>query len=181
MGEARGNRFDDIKARLKEAMGNDEGDVDFESVKARLRESAERADQDIDADALIARAREAVGSVEGKVDAGKIRAWIDDVDRETVQGWMGEAKTAAASAAAFASAQGERLAERAPGVFDKVLGAAKEAIGDVTGNEGLTREGELQHLKGDIQSRYAETADAVVTKAEDVADAARAKREGSAG
>lgn len=176
MGDDQSGRFDEIKARLREAIGDGEGEVDFESIKARLRESAERAGRDVDADALIARAREAIGSVEGKVNAGAIRSWIDEVDRDTIQGWMGDAKAAAAGAATIAAAQGERLAERAPGAFDKVIGAAKEAIGDFTGKQDLAREGELQHLKGDIESRFAEAE----TDAKDAADAARAKLDGSA-
>lgn len=176
MSDAESGRFDAIKARLREAVGDGEGEVDFESIKARLRESAERAGHDVDADALIARVRDAIGSVEGKVNAGAIRSWIDEVDRDTVQGWMGDARTAAAGAASFAATQRERLAERAPGAFDKVIGAAKEAIGDFTGKQDLAREGELQLLKGDIESRFAEAE----ADAKDMGDAARAKLEGNA-
>lgn len=177
MSDAESGRFEEIKSRLREAVGDGEGEIDFESIKARLRASAERAGQDVDVDAFVARAREAVGSVEGKVNAGAIRSWIDDVDRDTIQGWMGGAKSAAAGAAAFAAAKGEKLAERAPGAFDKVIGAAKEAIGDFTGKQDLAREGELQHLKGDIESRFAEAE----TEATNAADAARAKPDGTAG
>ncbi len=173
-GDQRG-RFDEIKARLREAVGDGEGEVDFESIKARLRESAERAGHDVDADALIARAREAIGSVEGKVNAGAIRSWIDEVDRDTIQSWMGDAKAATAGAATIAAAQGEKLAEWAPGTFDKVVGVAKEALGDFTGNRDLAREGELQHLKGDIESRFA----GAETDVKGAADAARSNQDGS--
>lgn len=176
MSDAQGGRFEEIKARLRETVSDSEGEVDVESVMARLRETVAKAGNEIDADAFVARAREAIGGVEGKVNAESIRAWIDDVDRDAIQGWMGEAKAVASGAAAFAAAQAERLAERAPGALDKVVGVAKGALGDLTGNQDLAREGELQHLKGDIESRFAETE----TDAKDAADAARAKLEGNA-
>lgn len=176
MSDPQGGRFDDIKTRLRDAVGDSQGDIDVESVMARMRETVERAGHDVDADAIIARAREAIGSVEGKVNADSIRAWIDDVDRDTIQSRMGEAKAAASGAAAFAAAQAGRLAERAPGAFDKVVGVAKEALGDFTGNQNLAREGELQHLKGDIESRFAETE----VDVKDAADAARSKLDDSA-
>ena len=172
MSDAQGGRFEEIKARLRETVSDSEGEVDVESVMARLRETVAKAGNEVDADAVVARAREAIGGVEGKVNAESIRAWIDDVDRDAIQGWMGEAKAVASGAAAFAAAQ----AERAPGALDKVVGVAKGALGDLTGNQDLAREGELQHLKGDIESRFAETE----TDAKDAADAARAKLEGNA-
>ena len=181
MSHSWGGRIDDIKARLKEAVGDANGDVDFETVMARARESVGKAGSDVDAEALIARVRDAVGNVESKVDADKIRQWVDDVDREKVRGWLDEARTSTASAASFVGEQGERLADRAPGAFDKVVGVAKEAIGDFTGNEELARSGELQHLRGAIESRFSTATDGVAAEAADATDAVKTKREGSAG
>jgi uncharacterized protein YjbJ (UPF0337 family) len=164
MSDSRSDRFDELKTRLSEAIGDRDGDVDLDAVLSRIRETVGRAGSDIDTDALIARVKDAAGTAEGKVDAGKIRQWVDDVDRERLQGWFSEAKSAAAGAAAFAGSQTERLSERAPGAVDKVIGAAKEAMGDLLGNEVLARAGELQHLKGGIEARFAEAGDAAASR-----------------
>jgi uncharacterized protein YjbJ (UPF0337 family) len=159
MSDSWSGRIDEIKARLKETVGGADGEVDVDSVMRGLREAVSQAGSNVDADALVARAREAVGAVEGKVDADKLKQWIDDVDTDKLRGWLTEGKTMAAGAAAAATAHGERLAEDAPGAFDKVVGAAKEKLGDLTGNEDLAREGELEQLKGEIKERYADASE----------------------
>jgi uncharacterized protein YjbJ (UPF0337 family) len=178
MSDSGSGRFDDIKTRLKEALGDADGEVDLDTIVARVRESVDRTGGEIDADALVARVKAAAGTIEGKADADKIRQWIDEVDRDKLQGWLEGAKSVTAGAAAFAGAQGERLADRAPGAFDKVVGVAKEALGDFIGNEGMAREGELQHLKGDIEERFANAADEAGTKAKGAVDEVRASTEG---
>lgn len=173
-------RFDDIKARMKEAVGDSDGEIDLDTVMARVRENVARAGSDLDAETIVARAKDAVGAVEGKVNAGTIRQWIDDVDRDKVQGWVDEARTASAGAASFLGTQGERLAERAPGAIDKVVGVAKEAFGDFARNEDLARQGELQHLKGDIEARFADAADRVDNEGAAAGDAMTSGRKDSA-
>ncbi len=179
MSDLRRGRFDDIKSRLKEALGDSDGDVNLDTIVARVRESVDRTGGEIDAEALVARVKVAADTIEGKADGDKIRQWIDEVDRDRLQGWLDGAKTATASAASFAGTQGERLADRAPGAFDKVVGVAKEALGDFIGNEGMAREGELQHLKGDIEGRFANATVAAGPEAKGAADEARANTEGT--
>jgi uncharacterized protein YjbJ (UPF0337 family) len=170
MSDSRSDRFDELKSRLSEAIGGKDGEVDLDAVVSRIRESVGKAGSDIDTDALIARVKDAAGNAEGKVDAGKIRQWVEDVDRERLQGWVSEAKATVAGAAAIAGAQAERLSERGPGAVDKVIGAAKEAMGDLLGNEELAREGELQHLKGGIEARFASAGDAAASVTAEAAD-----------
>ncbi|HET7602820.1 MAG TPA: CsbD family protein [Gemmatimonadales bacterium] len=181
MSDSRSDRIDELKTRLSEVIGERDGDVDLDAVVSRVRESVGKAGRDVDTDALIARVKDAAGTVEVKVDAGKIRQWVDDVDRATLQGRFDEAKSAAAGAAAFGGAQAERLSERAPGAMDKVIGAAKEALGDFLGNEELAREGELQHLKGGIEARYADAHGAPASPTAEASDAEDTSSEGEAG
>ncbi|MDQ3227690.1 MAG: CsbD family protein [Chloroflexota bacterium] len=175
MTDSWGTRFDQLKARMKDAVANTEGEIDADSVVTRLREAASQAGAEVDTEALKARVKEVVGKAEGKVDAEKLRRWIDDVDRDTLKGWLHDAKAMTTSAASAVETQGERLAEQAPGAVDKWLGMAKEKLGDLTGNEELAREGELEHLKGDIKERFASAADTVAAEVKDAPGGASAK------
>jgi uncharacterized protein YjbJ (UPF0337 family) len=171
MSDSRGGKFDDLKARLKDAVAGSEGDVDAEMLVSRVRDAIGKAGSDVDTDALMARVKDVAGKAEGTVDAEKLKQWVHEVDTEQLKSWLDEAKTMGAGAAAMAGAQGEKLAERAPGMFDKMLGAAKEMLGDLTGNEDLTRAGELEQLKGDIKERYADagTIERTASEADDAA------------
>lgn len=153
MSESWSGKVEEIKARLREAASGPEGEIDVNAVVRSLRE----AGNDVDAEALIARVREAVGTVEGKIDAEKLKQWADEVDTGKLQGWLAEGKTMAAGAAAMAATHGERLAENAPGMFDKLVGTAKEKLGDLIGNEDLAHEGELEQLRGQIKEKYADS------------------------
>ena len=175
MSEPWSGRIDQLQTRLKEAVGNAEGEIDIATIRARLRENVDRAAHDVDTDALIARVKDVAGKAEGKIDSAKLRQWIDEVDKDTLKSWLDEAKAKTVGAATMVETHGERLAERAPGAFDTMFGAAKEKIGGLTGNEDLAHEGELQHLKGDIEARYADAADTVEGEAKDAADTVKAK------
>lgn len=155
MSESWSGKVDEIRTRLKEAASGPDGEIDADSVIRSLRE----AGSDVDAEALVARVRDAVGTVEGKIDAEKLKQWVDEVDTGKLQGWLAEGKSMAAGAAATAATHGERLAERAPGAFDKLMGAAKEKLGGLIGDEDLAHEGELEQLKGQIKEKYTDTAE----------------------
>jgi uncharacterized protein YjbJ (UPF0337 family) len=172
MSDSRGGKVDEVKARLKDAVAGSEGDVDAELLMTRVRDVIGKAGSDVDTDALVARVKDVAGKAEGTVDAEKLKQWVHEVDTEKLKSWLNEAKTMGAGAAAMAGVQGEKLAERAPGMFDKVLGAAKEMLGDLTGNEELTHAGELEQLKGDIKERYAD-AGPIERTASEAADTAK--------
>ena len=168
MSESWSGKFDQVKSRIKEAVANTEGEIDLDQAVTRIRAAVTQAGADVDTDALRARVREAAGKAEEKVDTEKLRQWIDEVDRDKLKGWLNDARTMTASAAAAVETHGEKLVERTPGAVDKLIGAAKEKIGDFTGNEDLAHQGELQTLKGDIEERFAaaaETGEAVTTDA----------------
>lgn len=62
------------------------------------------------------------------------------------------------------------------GLLDKVAGKAKEAVGDLTGNDDLVEEGELQHAKGATEAE-ARRLEAEAEQAEEVAELTGAKQE----
>jgi uncharacterized protein YjbJ (UPF0337 family) len=176
MSDSRGGKAEDIKARLKDALGP-EREADFEAVVTRLRAAAGQAGIDVEPEALMARAKDVVGKAEGKVDTERLKQWIDETDNDKLKGWLAEAKSFGASAASIVGAQSERLSERAPGAFDRLLGAAKEKIGEFTGDEELARSGELDRLRGQIKESFAETAGTVEAAVEKAADAAKDARD----
>ena len=173
MSDSWSGKVDEMKSRVKAAVSNTEGDIDADALMARLRETVGKAGSDVDTEALMARFKEVAGKAEGKIDSEKLKRWIDDVDAEKMKSWLDEARTFTAGAAAMAGAQGEKLAEHAPGMFDKVVGAAKEMFGDLTGSEELAREGELDKFRGEIKERFADAAEGVETESKNAADAAK--------
>lgn len=55
--------------------------------------------------------------------------------------------------------------------FDRVKGHAKEALGDVTGNEELERDGKTDRVAGEVKEKVDEARDRV----KDVIDAVKEK------
>jgi uncharacterized protein YjbJ (UPF0337 family) len=181
MSESGSSNLDEIKARLKDAVANAEGHVDTEGIMSRIRETVGKAGSDVDTDAIVAKVKEVAGKAEGKVDTDKLRHWIDEVDRETLKGWLDEAKSIGAGAASLVGAQGEKLADRAPGAFDKLAGAAKERLGSLTGDEGLMSEGNIERLKGQFMETIASATEMVESESKDPADAVKTKHDQGAG
>jgi uncharacterized protein YjbJ (UPF0337 family) len=132
-------------------------------------------------DELAARIKDVAGQAEGKVDAGKLRQWIDEIDRDKLKSWLDEAKTLGAGAASVVEAQGEKIADRAPGAFDKLTGAAKEKLGSLTGDEGLIGEGHVERLKGQLKETIASVTDMVEGASTDTVDAPNSKADKGAG
>jgi uncharacterized protein YjbJ (UPF0337 family) len=171
MSDSWSGKADEIKARLKEALGPDR-EADAEALVERIRDTVAKAGSDVDTDALKARVKDVIDKAEGKVDTEKLKRWVDEADAEKFKGWLDEAKIHGAGAAAMIETQVDKLSERAPGAFDKLLGAAKEKLGSLTGDEDLVRAGELDRLKGQIKESFAETAESVEAEAQKVTDAA---------
>lgn len=63
------------------------------------------------------------------------------------------------------------------GKGDQLKGDAKEALGEVTGNETLKNEGKADNLLGNIKEKAAEAGDAIKDKANEVAAKVEDKRE----
>ena len=143
MSDANNPAGHDLLSRLKAAVAGSDGEVDLDSIRASVKEAAANAGKEIDVDAIMAQVKDVAGKAEDKIDSEKLSAWLS------------EAKSVTAAGMASAGAHGEKLAEQAPGVFDKLLGTAKEKLGELTGNEELSHQGELDQLKGEIKEKYA--------------------------
>lgn len=175
MSESRGGKFDDLASRVKDAMTDAEGNVDADGLLHRIRKAVGKAGSDVDADAIVARVKDVAGQAEGKVDAAKLKQWIGEVDRDKLKSWLDDAKTMGAGAASLVEAQGEKLADRAPGAFDKLAGAAKEKLGSLTGDQGLNAEGHIERFTGQIKDTIASVTDMADHDSKDAADAVKAK------
>jgi uncharacterized protein YjbJ (UPF0337 family) len=155
MSDSRSGRFDELASRIKETVSNAEGHIDADGLVARVRETIGKAGSDFDTDPIVARVKEVAGHAEEKVDAGKFRQWMDEVDRDKLKGWLDEAKTLGAGAASHVEAQGDKLADRAPGAFDKLAGTVKEKLGSLRGDDGLITEEHIERLMGQLKETLA--------------------------
>jgi uncharacterized protein YjbJ (UPF0337 family) len=153
------SKIGDLRARLGEVATDEEGDIDVGVFMTRVRETVSKTATEVDAETVVTHLKGAIGQVEGKVDAGKVRALIAGLDAEKLTGMLGEARHRAEPATRLIAEQGERLIERAPGVFDKLVGAAKERFGELTGDEELAHDGELDQFRGQIKEKYADAAE----------------------
>lgn len=137
-------------------------------------------------DKMIGLAREAVGTIignDGLADAGKAQ---QEKGTNRLEAIKHEAKADAARANAMAQDKAERAAqgksndgagsnefakggvtEAGGGLAERLKGQAKEAVGSITNNSSLKREGNAQQAKGEAKSNAA--------KEEAKAEAARAK------
>ena len=175
MSESRSGKFEELTSRVKDVVGSVEGQVDADGLLTRIRETIGKAGSDIDAEVVVSRVKDVAGQAEGKVDAGKLRQWIDEVDQDKLKNWLDEAKTLGDGAASLVEAQGEKLADRAPGAFDKLTGAAKEKLSSLKGDEGLVTEGHFERLKGQFKETIASVTELVESESSDAVDAAGSK------
>ena len=51
---------------------------------------------------------------------------------------------------------------------DKILGRAKQALGAITGNKKMKREGQLQEDKGELKGKFSSTVDNTQDALEDL-------------
>lgn len=128
-------------------------------------------------DEIASRIKDVVGNAEGHVDAGKLRQWVDDVDKDKLKSWLDEAKSIGAGAASVVEEQGEKLVERAPGTFDRIAGIAKEKLGSLTGDEGPMNEGQIERLKGQIKETIASVTEMVESEVAGPGDTQKSKRD----
>jgi hypothetical protein len=138
MSDSESGKLDEMTSRIKDVVASAESHVDAEGLLHRIREAVGKVGNTVDSDALVGRFKEVAGQAEGKIDAGRLRQWVAEVDRDKLKGWLEEAQHLGAGAVSVIGTQGEKLADRAPGAFDKLAGAAKERLGTLTGDEGLS-------------------------------------------
>ena len=169
MSESRHHDADDLATRISAAIGGAAGETDREAMMARLRDAIGKAGSDVDVDVLLARVTDAIGKTEETVDVGHLRRWTASVDRETLRGWLDEARSIGAGAASLGVAQRERLVDQAPEVVDTLAGAAREKLGALTGDDGPISERQVERLKGQVKDAVASAAQAAKSDAREAA------------
>jgi uncharacterized protein YjbJ (UPF0337 family) len=175
MSDSESGKLDELTSRIKEVVASAESHLDTEGLLLRIRESASKAGNTIDTDAIMGRFKEVASQAEGKIDAGKLRQRVADVDRDKLRGWLGEAQHLGADAVSLIGTQGEKLAERAPGAFDKLAGAAKEKLGTITGDQGFISEGQIERVKGQLKETIASVSEMAESRTKDVAETVKTK------
>src|ERR671911_2727331 len=108
-------------------------------------------------------------------EGGKLRQWVAEVDRDKLKGWLEEAQHLGAGAVSVIGTQGEKLADRAPGAFDKLAGAAKERLGTLTGDEGLIGEGQIERFKGQVKETIASVSEMAESRSKEAAETIKSK------
>jgi uncharacterized protein YjbJ (UPF0337 family) len=175
MSDSESGKLDEMTSRIKDAVASAESHLDAEGLLHRIREAVGKVGSTIDADAIMGRFKEVAGQAEGKIDAGKLRQWVAEVDRDKLKGWLDDAQHLGAGAVTLIGTQGEKLAERAPGAFDKLTGAAKERLGALTGDEGIIGEGQVERFKGQLKETIASVSEMAESRSKDVAESVKAK------
>jgi len=175
MSDPGSGKLDETTARIKEVAVSAERRLNAEDLLHRIRELIGKAGANIDTEAIMGRFKEVAGQTEGKIDAGSIKQRVADVDRDKLKSWLDEAQHLGAGAVSLIETQGEKLAERAPGVFDKLAGAAKETLGTLTGDEGLIGEGQIERFKGQFKETIASVSDMAESRSKAIAETVKRK------
>ena len=175
MSDSQTGKLDEMASRIKEVVANAESHLDGEGLLHRIREVVGKVGSTVDTDAIMGRLKEVASQAEGKIDAGRIRQWVADVDRDKLKGLLEEAQHRGAGAVSLIGTQGEKLADRAPGAFDKLAGAAKERLGTLTGEEGLIGEGQIERLKGQLKETIASVSEMAESRSREAAETVKKK------
>ena len=175
MSDSEGGKLDEMTSRIKDVVGSAESHLDAEGLLRRIREAVGKVGSTIDTDAIMGRFKDVAGQAEGKIDAGKLRQWVAEVDRDKLKGWLEEAQHLGAGAVSVVGTQGEKLADRAPGAFDKLAGAAKERLGSLTGDEGLIGEGQIERFKGQLKETISSVSEMAESRSKDAAESVKTK------
>ena len=175
MSDSESGKLDEMTSRIKDVVASAESHFDAEGLLHRIRESLGKAGSTIDTEAIVGRLKEVAGQAEGKIDAGKLKQWVADVDRDKLKGALDEAQHLGADAVSLIETQGEKLAERAPGTFDKLAGAAKAKLGTLTGDEGLIGEGQIERFKGQLKETIASVSEMAESRSKEIAETVKTK------
>ena len=175
MSGSQSGKLEEMTSRIKDVVDSAESHVDAEGLLHRIQEAVGKVGGTVDTDAITGRSKELAGQAEGKIDAGKPRQWVAEVDRDKLKGWLEEAQHLGAGAVSVIGTQGEKLADRAPGAFDKLAGAAKERLGTLTGDEGLIGEGQIERFKGQVKESLASVSEMAESRSKDAAEAVKSR------
>jgi uncharacterized protein YjbJ (UPF0337 family) len=169
MSDSESGKLDNMTSRIKDVVAGAESHLDGEGLLHRIWESVGKARSTVETDQIMGRFREVTGQAEGKIAAGRLRDRVADVDRDKLRSWLDEAQHLGAGAVSLIGAQGEKLAERAPGAFEKLAGATKERLWTLTGDEGLIGERQIERFKGQLKETIASVSQMAESRSKDVA------------
>jgi uncharacterized protein YjbJ (UPF0337 family) len=175
MSDSKGDKLGEMTSRIKAVAASTESHLDADHLIHRIQEAIGKVGSTVDIDGFMGRFKEVAGQAEGKIDTGKLRLWAADVDRDKLKGLMDEAQHLGSGAVSRIGTQGEKLADYAPGAFDKLVGAAKERLETLTGVEGLIGEGQLERFKGQIKETIASVSEMAESRSKDAAETVKKK------
>ena len=175
MSDSDSGKLDEMTSRIKDVVASAESHLHANGLLHRIQEAIGKVGGNVDTDGIMGRFKEIAGHAEGKIDAGKLRGWVADVDRDKLKSALSEAQHLGADAVSLVGTQSEKLADRAPGAFDKLAGAAKERLGTLTGDEGLIGEGQLERFKGQIKETVAAVSEMAESRSKDAAETIKSK------
>jgi uncharacterized protein YjbJ (UPF0337 family) len=175
MSDSERDKLDEMTSRIKDVVGSPESRLDAEGLLRRIREAVGKVGSTIATDATMGRSKDVAGRAEGKIDADKLRHFVAEVDRDKLKGWLEEAQHIGAGAVSVVGTQGEKLADRAPGAFDKLAGAAKERLGSLTGDEDLLGEGQIERFKGQLKETISSVSEMTESRSKDAVESVKTK------
>ena len=175
MSDSESGKLDEMTSRIKEVVASAESHLDADGLLHRIQDAIGKVGGAVDTDAITGRLKEVAGQAEDKIDAGKLREWVIEVDRDKLKSLLGDAQHRGADVVSLIGTQSEKLADRAPGAFDKLAGAAKERLGTLTGDEGLIGEGQLERFKGQIKETIASVSEMAESRSKDAAETIKSK------
>lgn len=175
MRDPESGKLDEVTSRIKDVAASAERHLNAEGLLHRIRESIGKSGSSVDTEVVMGRFKEVASQAEGAIDAGKLKQLVADVDRDKLKGWLDEAQHLGAGAVSVIGTQGEKLAERAPGAFAKLAGAAKEKLGTLTGDEGLIGEGQIERFRGQLKLTIASVSEMAESRSKNIAETVKSK------
>jgi len=175
MNDSEGGKTGEKTSRIKDVAGSAESQSDADGLMHHVLKAIGKIGSSVDTDAITGRFKEVTGQADSKIDGGKLRQWAAGVDEDKLKGLLDEARHLGAGAVSLIGTEGEKLAERTPGAFDKLAGTAKERLGRLAGDEGLINEGQLERFKGQFKVTIASVSEMAESRSKDAAETIKAK------
>ena len=92
-----------------------------------------------------------------------------------VKGWLEEAQHLGGGAVSVIGTQGEKLANAPRAPSNQLVGAAKEKLGSLTGDEGLIGEGQIERFKGQLKETIASVSEMTESRSKDAVESVKMK------